>query len=191
MIRFLLILTIVLFPSQVCIANTYQPSWKVISDIEYVSLSLRSHARGKEAAFQFCETSVCDRLTFKSNDLGAIIRFLDIYIVFASYFTDFPHLAKTGESRPIEYVRHWFLVNKLGDGVIERCSQLGNHAEKLSCTLQNYADVLGVEMWTVREHKDGDGVWPAQKDFRKALETQAIQNRIDRYKMLGYIQVHK
>ena len=99
-------------------------------------------------AIELCPTNVCEQFVASNPELQPFLRFVDLYVVFASHYGDLRSVSR-GRVPPISYIADRLEQVAAEDLLVAGCGS-NLTAESISCTLQSLGRVLEIEKYVVR-----------------------------------------
>ena len=138
-------------------------------------------------SLEYCPTHKCDVFVSSNLNLDKFATFMDMYILYASGFSDFAKYEYGKLAPPIDYIRHRFEKSVPVYEFPKMCKS-NSESEAISCTLQSLATELSiVKIWVVYDL--GKHVHIRNDDWKdKELGVQNIEMNFRRHKILGLIE---
>ena len=140
-----------------------------------VRLDWRPQNDDARVSIEICLTNTCDQFVASDPNLQAFLRFVDVYVVFASHYGDL-RSARGGRVPPISYIASRLREITADEVLVSDCS-VDLTAESVSCTLQSLAADLGIEKYFVR-YDEGRHVVPQPRWVVMDLSVENIESNL-------------
>lgn len=143
------------------------------------NLEWDTYSKDKRISFEYCPTNVCDLFVSRNPDFNKFIKFIDMYILYASGYVDLTKPSQEGFP-PIKYIMKRF---ESGNLKIEKTTEYStkNQTQAISCTMQVLSKELSIEKFTV-VYDEGERVIEPEVDWRtQFLSVENIEYNMQIY----------
>jgi len=144
-----------------------------------------TESEGRALHFEYCNTDVCDLFVSRKTSLGDFLKFLDLYIVYASGYEDLTKYSSQG-SPPIPYIIARLKQNPIGETQLKACNSVDG-PNRIACALTEYQRAMHIEKYTVRYDENARIVQEDSGWLKHDLSASHIKATISRYSDLGLI----
>ncbi len=135
-------------------------------------------------SLEYCETNKCDAFASNNPDIGKFATFMDMYILYASGYSDLAKLEYGKLAPVIEYIQQRLESGDSEHAISPNC-QSKSEAQEISCTLHLLANELSVvKLWIT--YDQGKHVGILDDSWKeKDLGVENIEIKLQRLKKLG------
>ena len=140
-----------------------------------VRLDWRPQNDNVRVSIEICLTNTCDQFVASDPNLQQFLRFVDVYVVFASHYGDL-RSARGGRVPPIPYIASRLGEITADDVLVSGCSS-DFTVESVSCAVQSLAADLGIEKYFVR-YDEGRHVVPQPRWVVTDLSAENIKSNL-------------
>ena len=136
----------VILISNYSIAENFDAYDSLQGGIEF-ELKWYTYSEDKHISFEYCPSNKCDLLVSRNPDIDKFVKFVDMYILYASGYVDLTKPSQEGFP-PIKYIMNRFEDGELEIEKFSECS-IKNHIEIISCTMLALSEELSIEKFYV------------------------------------------
>ncbi len=138
-----------------CSAFAYATDTGLLSNLEICGdfkVERNVYLEAPSISLEFCETNKCDVFATRSTDLDKFATFMDLYILYASGYSDLSkriRIEKLFSFEPISYIYKRFKNGAPEIRFSKDCQLKKTEVKAISCTLHSMATDLQIEKFHV------------------------------------------